>query len=266
MPRPPTAASARPAPAAWAALTGELDAWAAAGRRATFWWRDDDAVEPGPALDRLLALSAKHAAPLALAVIPAGSGAALSERLCGEPPQVSVLQHGWAHRSHAPATEKKQELGGHRPVAAVLDELDTGRGRLETLFGSRFRPVLVPPWNRIAPAIALRIGEAGLAGLSTFGPRSAGADATLNTHVDIVDWRGSRGFVGAAACLTAARRHLADRRAGRVDADEPTGLLTHHLDHDEACWDFVDAFLTATRAHPGAVWPAPEALFAGAGR
>ena len=27
----------------WTDLTEELDRWALAGRRATFWWRDDDA-------------------------------------------------------------------------------------------------------------------------------------------------------------------------------------------------------------------------------
>ncbi|MDA0702442.1 MAG: polysaccharide deacetylase, partial [Proteobacteria bacterium] len=38
----------------WHAFSQELDRWAADGRRATFWWRDDDARAPGPALDALL--------------------------------------------------------------------------------------------------------------------------------------------------------------------------------------------------------------------
>ena len=35
------------------------------------WWRDDDAADAGPALDRLLQVCHKTAAPLALAVVPA---------------------------------------------------------------------------------------------------------------------------------------------------------------------------------------------------
>ena len=34
--------------AAWAKLTVEFDAWAAAGRTASLFWRDDDATRPGP--------------------------------------------------------------------------------------------------------------------------------------------------------------------------------------------------------------------------
>ena len=41
----------------WQALAGELDRWQRAGRRADFWWRDDDAVAPGLALERLLGLA-----------------------------------------------------------------------------------------------------------------------------------------------------------------------------------------------------------------
>jgi hypothetical protein len=43
---------------------------------------------------------------------------------------------------------------------------------------------------------------------------------------------------------------LRARRTGEADFDEPTGLLTHHLAHDEAAWAFVDGFLAALRRHP----------------
>ncbi|HEX2116752.1 MAG TPA: hypothetical protein VHM01_20290, partial [Alphaproteobacteria bacterium] len=65
----------------WTALTEELDQWRAAGRAATFWWRDDDATAPSGALDRLLALHQKYATPLAIAVIPARAQPGLAERL-----------------------------------------------------------------------------------------------------------------------------------------------------------------------------------------
>lgn len=56
------------------------------------------------------------------------------------------------------------------------------------------------------------------------------------------------------ACLKAAVAHLSDRLDGRCDADEPTGLLTHHLVQDEACWRLIDRFVGAIRRHPAAAW------------
>ncbi|MDF1736027.1 MAG: hypothetical protein P1U37_12120, partial [Minwuia sp.] len=55
---------------------------------------------------------------------------------------------------------------------------------------------------------------------------------------------------------TAARlvEHLAARRNGEVDADEPTGLLTHVWAQDEACWDVLEAVLRLVTEHPAACW------------
>jgi hypothetical protein len=247
-------------PDSWTELRAELDRWAALGRHATFWWRDDDAVAPGPALDRLLALAARHGRWVALAVIPAGAEPALADRLAGTP--AAVIQHGWAHRSHAPAGEKTAELGDHRPTEVVLAELTAGRERLDVLFGDRFRPVLAPPWNRIGPQIRARLGEAGLNILSGFGARDAVAGpAQLNTHADPIDWRGGRGFAGVDRALAPILRHLVDRRGGAADPQEPTGLLTHHLAHDDEGWIFLDGLLSTLARHPAVAWPDPDSLF-----
>ena len=51
-----------------AAVIGpELARWKAAGHAPAFWWRDDDARRPTPALDRLLALSARFDASITVA-------------------------------------------------------------------------------------------------------------------------------------------------------------------------------------------------------
>ncbi len=94
----------------WQPLLSELAGWERAGRKADFWLRDDDAVEPTAALDRLLTLTEKYGVPVALAVIPAFTGAALAKRL-DEAPHAVVAVHGWSHENHAAAGEKKQELG-----------------------------------------------------------------------------------------------------------------------------------------------------------
>ncbi|MGX1308433.1 hypothetical protein AB7M35_003191 [Amorphus suaedae] len=232
-----------------------LDAVAADDRTVAFWWRDDDAVVPSPALDRLLTLADAHAVPLALAVIAAGAERALGDRL--EPTgDVVVLQHGWAHANHAAEGEKPTELGNDRPIGTVLDDLSRGHQRLSRMFGSRFLPVVVPPWNRIADDVAARRVEAGLPGLSCFKSLET-ADHRLDTHVDPIGWRGDRGFVGWQAAADAIAAEI-DRRA---ESPTPIGILTHHLVQDEATWSFLDAFLGVAAAHPAARWPHPADAF-----
>lgn len=238
----------------WQALQEELDAWAEAGRCASLWWRDDDAVEATPALDRLLALAARHDVPLALAVIPARASRALARRIAGAGPRIALLQHGYAHRNHAPPSEKKAELGAHRPETQVFDDLARGAERMSALFGSDWLRILVPPWNRIAAAHIPALPDLGLRGLSADGARHAARAAPglvqVNSHVDIMRWEQPRGFLGAEATLALLIRHLRDRRTGTVDEFEPTGLLTHHLVHDQDCWNFLEDLLPRLVAHP----------------
>ncbi|MGY0791259.1 polysaccharide deacetylase family protein [Azospirillum argentinense] len=258
-----TAPSDSPPRAGWDALTAELDAWAAAGRAATLWWRDDDAVEPTPDLDRMIALSVEIGAPLALAVIPAGVTDALAP-VVDAAPTVTVLQHGWSHTNHAAPPAKKTELGADRPTIAVLAELAEGRSVLDRRFGQRALPVLVPPWNRIAPGTTAGLPGAGFAGLSVFGPRRVSTVNMMcvNTHIDPVAWKNGKRFLGDAESLGMAVAHLRARRLGTVDAAEATGLLTHHLVMDGETWAFTERFLTVTRRHPAARWLSADTLFA----
>ncbi|WP_246653513.1 polysaccharide deacetylase family protein [Azospirillum formosense] len=258
-----TAPSDSPPRAGWDALIAELDAWAAAGRTASLWWRDDDAVEPTPELDRMIALSVETGAPLALAVIPAGVTDALAP-VVDAAPAVTVLQHGWSHANHAAPPAKKAELGADRPADAVLAELAEGRSVLDRRFGRRALPVLVPPWNRIAPGVAAGLPDVGFAGLSVFGLRRVSTVNMMcvNTHIDPVGWKDGKRFLGDAEALGMAVTHLRARRLGAVDAKEPTGLLTHHLAMDGETWAFTARFLTVTRRHPAARWLAADTLFA----
>jgi hypothetical protein len=130
---------------------------------------------------------------------------------------------------------------------------------LRDALGTRAAPVFVPPWNRIAPAVVARLAAAGYRALSGFGSRDPGEALPglrrLNCHADPIRWREGRRFVGAATTLARLGEHLADRRAGRADPDEPTGLLTHHRDMDPAFWAFVEEWLGRVSAHSGARFP-----------
>ena len=236
----------------WHQLDDELARWREADRTAELWWRDDDAVDTGPELDRLLALHRETAMPLALAIVPAHATTALAARLTTEP-GVDLLQHGYAHVNHAaPGEGKKMELGPHRPAMIVLGEVGTGWLAMERLFGGRALSVMVPPWNRIAPALVPALPEIGFSGLSTFGPRQRARPVRgllqINTHVDLINWQAGRGFVGEEAALAALVLAL---KHARKETGEPVGLLSHHLAMDGRTWDFLRSVLEKASTLPG---------------
>jgi hypothetical protein len=237
--------------AEWPDLAVELDRWEEAGRTARLWWRDDDAVAPTPRLDRLLQLS--DDAPLALAVIPADAQIGLARAL--EPfPGVAVLHHGWCHANHAVAG-KRSEYPAERHPVDVADELDEGRRRLRSLFGSRALPVFVPPWNRFADRFLPLLAEAGLTTLSQQAPRQGPLPeriAALDVDLDVTAWRGDRGFIGTGAALG---RLIAALRARRESGDDcAIGILTHHLIMDRATEDFLAQLRLWTSGRPSARW------------
>lgn len=246
------------------ALDQELAQWRAAGRTADFWWRDDDAVAPMPALDQLLALGRRYQAPLTLAVIPAALDFALADRLAGEP--VAVVQHGWSHQNHVQPGAKKMELGPERPVAEVAADLAVGRARLLSAFGSRFLPVLVPPWNRIAPSVVATLPRLGFSGLSTAKPRAARWAAPglvqVNSHVDPILWHDGKRPMDDAAVAAAITDQLALRRHGGADPNEPIGLLTHHLVHGAAMWHCLEQLLARLQGRVEIRWVTGGDVFA----
>lgn len=245
-------------------LAEELGRWGDAGLRAGLWWRDDDAVRDGPRLARLLELAGGRA-PLALAVVPAGAGEDLARAVSGRR-SAWVLQHGIAHRDHALAGQRRIELGGRLRPARARTALAAARARLVRLFGERFLPVLVPPWNRIDDALLPALAGAGLHGLSTLGRRAGAAGVSrlrvVNVHVDPVDWRNGRRFAGEERVLQALHTELSARRRGEADVTEPVGVMTHHAVHDEACWRFLEQLLAVTAAHPACRWREAKELFA----
>jgi hypothetical protein len=237
--------------AVWQPLRNELQRFAASGRTAKVWLRDDDAIEPTAPLDRLLDLAGGFDVPLTLAVIPALTGENLATRLRQET-NVTVVVHGWSHANHAASDEKKQELGQDRPATVVLSELKAGFDKLKPLYPAQFAPVLVPPWNRIAPTLLPPLAGLGYRAVSVYGlSRASSPIALVNTHVDLMNWHGVRGCRPHAELVANLVAELADRFGGN---DEPIGILTHHLVHDDAAWDFVSRLFEETRNSPAVDW------------
>ena len=77
----------------------------------------------------------------------------------------------------------------------------------------------------------------------------------IHAPCDPIKWRKTEGyFAGTEPSLRKVTQHLSARRLGQVDADAPTGLLTHHLAMDEAAWAFMEQLIEHSLAHPGAKW------------
>jgi hypothetical protein len=249
----------------WSDLIAELDCWQEAGATATFWWRDDDAVDATPQLNLLL----RHAGtiPLALAVVPGLASRSLAEEL-GRHPSVVVLQHGWRHANHAPSGAN--EYPATRSVEEVSQELLDGRRALRALFGQQAIAVFAPPWHGFDACFLPLLPRHGLAAISRKGPRTGlfAADGVLqaNAHMSPIKWSMPPSFDCDDRYLGQVIDHLRGRRLARYDPSEPTGLLTHHLVQDDRSWAFISRFVAAVSGHPACQWIDARNIFALRGR
>lgn len=219
----------------------ELALWARAGHTPVLWWRDDDARDPSDPLERLLDLSRRHAAPLTLATI-AGPGLTPLVRRIEIQPDVEIAVHGFQHLNRQPEGRGRGEI-------LDTDEIDWVRAQLRAtvrLFrqAGASPTLFVPPWNNLKPQLLQALPDESIAGVSGFDQtrQSIGGVIRLDTHLDVLRWKGGARFRGTWRFLSRMRRLMADRRKA-ARWDEPIGLLTHHLDHDEATWCFLDRFL-----------------------
>lgn len=234
----------------WIALRDELARWRQAGEIARLWLRDDDAVSVTPALERLTDLCAAHAVPYLVAAIPSRADEGLAVYLADQP-LAEIAAHGWSHRNHAAAA--KAEFPIDRPRGEIVRDLTEARMRIETLFGAKAVPIYVPPWNRIAPEVAALLPLAGFRAVSALG-RARSALPPLpevNVHLDVIDWRGSRGGRDPDTLANELAAHLSSARENGWSA---TGILTHHLDHDAVAWRFLEDLFAETADHAGVRW------------
>jgi hypothetical protein len=206
-----------------------------------FWWRDDDARRPGPALNRLLHLSRRFEAPLTLAAVPDGDMAALVEACA------AIRTSTW--RSMASATRTARRPASPRARSMTCDTLDDISAEVETAIAAFARAGLtpdlfVPPWNNAHATLDACPGAARPDGVTLRRDRAPGARTApgRSSGHHALEAR-SRAFAGACgsccgrgACWSSAA--FAGYGMSRL------GLLTHHLDHDEASWRFLAAFLS----------------------
>ena len=244
--------------ASWLELETELETWQQTGNQATFWWRDDDACVLTPQLRRLVEIADNTEVTVHLAVIPAK----LEDdtvRFLSASGNFRVLQHGYSHTDHAPKGQGSWELGDHRPLETIEEELANGFKILENAFSGKFLPILVPPWTRIGQNLLPVLSRAGYKALSleegVLDTETNDIDVkVINTHCDPIKWKENAQFKGTQRVLDDFVDHLKRRRLGMCNRDELTGLCTHHMDHSAELWQFIEKFLHITKRHAGARW------------
>ncbi|HWW26373.1 MAG TPA: polysaccharide deacetylase, partial [Caulobacter sp.] len=106
--------------------------------------------------------------------------------------------------------------------------------------------LFVPPWNNAHPTLKRALDLQGLQLSCYGGMRRADEPGRLDAHLDVMRWKPKARFRGRVRFLSRVRRLLAERRMSGA-WDQPLGLLTHHLDHDEPAWRFLEAFLPVAK-------------------
>ena len=244
----------------WGPLSRELARWAEAGRTASLWLRDDDAVAITPQLERLVQLCESYRVPALLGVIPTEAKEELAAYLSAKP-LFEVAVHGFSHKNHAPAGTKKQEFPVQRNRDQIEKELTAGRLRLHALFGPRLAGIFVPPWNRIDADVAASLPRIGFRALSAFGRKSLFPTHAplieINVDLDIIDWRGTRGGHDPASLAAQLAAQLAWARRNDRCA---VGILTHHLVHDATAWRFLEELFARTVSHTSVSWTGANQL------
>jgi hypothetical protein len=222
---------------AYLRLIHELGIWRRAWHPPILWWRDDDCREPTWQLDRLLHVRGDF--PLTLAVIPDGDLSALSKRLA-EFVGISIAQHGVDHANKLPDGGPRSEFPEDMAQDCINAAVAAGRARLSAAGLSP--EFFVPPWNEPNDRLIAAI-KATQYDTYSIGIHGAPRDglAHIGAQVDILRWKGAPKFRGKRRIFDALRKQLERRRkAGKFD--EPIGLLTHHLVHDEQAWAFLEWF------------------------
>lgn len=226
-------------------LGTELALWAKAGRKPVLWWRDDDARAATGALEQLLALSRRHEAPLTLAAIAGPSLPLLVGRAETEP-QVELAVHGFKHVNRQPQGQGFGEIIDSDDIDWIRAQL---RATVKLFQSAGVAPTLfVPPWNNLKPQLLEALPGSAITVVSGFDQDGGECDGVtrLDTHLDVLRWKGGARFRGTWRFLSRMRRLMIQRRkAGQWD--KPIGLLTHHLDHDKATWLFLERFLATFR-------------------
>lgn len=228
------------------ALTAELAQWKELGALPHFWIRDDDVQDVTDELYRLLRVAERFGRKIALAVIPSGTTDRLVNLLRGSAFAIA-WQHGNRHLWQDPDRDySRGEFGIGRDLDALAADACAGKRAMDKAFGQDgWEKVFVPPFHALDPEFKALLPALGYIGLSAGNPPTPKLLTVkeANAAIDLMNWK-QRRFAGADKIVAQVVDELRLQRARPRQFREPIGILTHHLAFDEACWEFLDLFLT----------------------
>jgi hypothetical protein len=245
-------------------LRQELREWEFIGRKAHFWWRDDDATSDTSELRRLLVLADEIGTVVALAVIPERADARLAKLVATAP--CCVWQHGWRHHwqhEERDCSYSQGEFGEGRTLESMMTEAHNGQVALDRIFGeTRWQRVFVPPFHALSVPFKRLLPSLGYWGLSAGLPLTPPIDtvAEVNAEIDIMNWPDPKAHSPDVISRVLVEQ-LTSRRQGRISVEAPIGLLTHHLAHDEEAWRFVCELLRFLKEQPAVEIVPADRLF-----
>ena len=245
------------------ALDLELNEWSKNSNIAQIWWRDDDLHEPTVALDLLLETSSTLSFNPLLAVIPFLTSKDLPSILISSGLGAGV--HGFRHVNYEGSSKKKSEFGPSRRLQDQINDIANARQALYHLLGASVFNCFVPPWNRLSNNLIPHLPRLGFSTLSAFGDRNSELPCPnlvqINTHVDVIDWKRKRAFIGGESMAAKISNQLMQMRLRLSSKPEPLGLLSHHLQMKKEDWLEFQTVCLALENHPAAHLIDPQELF-----
>jgi len=219
-----------------------------AGAPLQIFFRDDDVDEDEATLRRLLGLFQRQKIPVNLGVIPGllteAGGELLAQTFDNSPDLVEMNQHGWRHINHEPEG-RKCEFGPSRTYADQLADIERGQERMTAVFGERWRPVFIPPWNRCSEDAYRAIDHLGFCALSA----KQGASVVtgyrfqeISITLDLYRWKNGPSLKPPEEIV----HEIVDQSLKR----QRIGVMTHHKVMDEGAFDFLDSLLGALAQSP----------------
>ncbi len=120
--------------------------------------------------------------------------------------RVTILQHGFDHLNKAGAAPS--EFSPADAPEQVAARLADGWARLDGF--ERRLPVYVPPWNSLTPNVEAALVLCGNRAVSAWSQLSS--PGRVDTHVDLMRWRGEPRFAGRERVLARLTAQLHLRR------------------------------------------------------
>lgn len=242
-------------------LTEALDIRADTGAPVLpFWWRDDDLETPSSALSDLLVATRDIGVIPAIAAISGTVSADAIAALDGW--SARVLPHGWHHKNHEPPGAKKSEYGPARSIDMRIAEIDAACDRILALAGERALAVFTPPWNNMGSDLPAHLDRSKAMAVSAYRtpvrPPLPATRPRLDTHLDLIDWRGTGQGLSADQLVDLMIPWIKQMPDTENPLDSPVGVLSHHVVTKSEDWRSWAPIWWVIASHAACEWVCPE--------